>query len=156
VSTEHLRDAIEHGEITDVTRDRVLNELRSRFRPEFLNRMDDIVLFKALGRSELDQIVGLMIGDVANRLVDRRITLDVSAQARELLVERGYDSAYGARPLRRYIQHELETRIARALIGGDVPDGSRELVAVVDLDEFTVRFEAASEVTQPSEATPVG
>ena len=152
VGAEHLLDAIEHGEITDVTRDRVLDELRSRFRPEFLNRMDDIVLFKALGRSELDQIVGLMIGDVASRLVDRRITLDVSAQARELLVERGYDPAYGARPLRRYIQHELETRIARALIGGDVPDGSHVLVEVNDRDEFTVRFEAASEVAQPSEA----
>ena len=156
VGAEHLLEGIERGSIDEVTRDRVLGELRARFRPEFLNRMDDIVLFKALSRTELEQIVGLMIGDVAKRLTDRRITLEVNEQARELLVERGYDPAYGARPLRRYIQHELETRIARALIGGDVPDGSHVLVEVNDRDEFTVRFEAPSEVGQPSEATPVG
>ena len=102
VGAEHLLEAIERGAegsgaIDEATRERVLNELRARFRPEFLNRMDDIVLFQALGRSELDRIVDLMIGDVAARLSDRRISLEVSDQARALLVERGYDPAYGAR-----------------------------------------------------------
>ena len=157
VGSEHLLEAIEHGSIDEVTRDRVMTELRARFRPEFLNRIDDIVLFKALSRSELDRIVDLMIGDVAARLVDLRITLEVSAPARELLVERGYEPAYGARPLRRYIQHELETRIARALIGGDVPDGSHILVEVNDRDEFEVRYDAAaSEAPDASEAVPIG
>jgi len=150
VGSEHLLSGIDEGEIREEVRERVLLELRARFRPEFLNRMDDIVLFKALTKSELERIVDLMIADVAKRLADRRIELEVSAEARAVIAERGYDPVYGARPLRRFIQHEVETRIARALIGGDVPDGSR-VVVDAKAGDLRVRFEASA----PSRSTPL-
>jgi ATP-dependent Clp protease ATP-binding subunit ClpB len=139
VGSLHLLEGIEHGEISEAVRERVLAELRAQFRPEFLNRMDDVVLFKALTKTELERIVDLMIADVGQRLADRRITLEVTPEARSLIAERGYDPVYGARPLRRYIQHELETKIGRALIGGEVADGSRVVVKVV-ANELGVHF----------------
>jgi ATP-dependent Clp protease ATP-binding subunit ClpB len=99
-------------------------ELRRHFRPEFLNRVDDIVLFKALTEPEIERIVELMLDDLRSRLADRRTTLEVTDAARHFIAEQGYDPVFGARPLRRFIAHEVETRIGRALLGGDILDGA--------------------------------
>jgi ATP-dependent Clp protease ATP-binding subunit ClpB len=120
------------GELKPEARELVMAELRHHFRPEFLNRADDIVLFKPLTEQEIEQIVELMFDDLRARLADRRMTLRVSEDTRRHIAVRGFDPAYGARPLRRFIAHEVETRIGRALLGGDVLDGA---VINVQLEE---------------------
>jgi ATP-dependent Clp protease ATP-binding subunit ClpB len=112
------------GEIDEEARGLVLAELRGRFRPEFLNRVDDVVLFKPLTREEIERIVVLQLEDLRGRLAERRIALELTDEARQLIADHGYDPAFGARPLRRYIQHEVETRIARALLAGTIVDGA--------------------------------
>ncbi len=104
-------------------RDRVMSMVRSTFKPEFLNRLDDVVLFDALSEAELAQIVRLQVLLLAKRLADRRIVLDVTDGASSWLAREGYDPAYGARPLRRLIQTEIGDALARLIIGGDVHDG---------------------------------
>jgi ATP-dependent Clp protease ATP-binding subunit ClpB len=104
-------------------RDQVLNVVRQSFKPEFLNRLDEIVLFDALGSEELTQIVGLQVDALARRLTDRRITLDVGEDAKEWLAMTGYDPVYGARPLRRLVQSAIGDQLARAMLAGDVRDG---------------------------------
>jgi ATP-dependent Clp protease ATP-binding subunit ClpB len=120
------------GELKAEARDQVMAELRRHFRPEFLNRVDDIVLFKGLTERQIEQIVSLMFNDLRARLAERRMTLDVSEEAMQFIARRGYDPVYGARPLRRFIAHEVETRIARALIGGNVQDGAVIHIALRD------------------------
>jgi ATP-dependent Clp protease ATP-binding subunit ClpB len=110
----------------------VMGELRRHFRPEFLNRLDDIVLFKPLQLSEIERIVGLLVDDLRSRLADRDLQLVVHADAERFVAEQGFDPAYGARPLRRYIQHHLETRIGRALLSGEVLDGTTITVSLSD------------------------
>ncbi|MFH0883303.1 MAG: ATP-dependent chaperone ClpB [bacterium] len=113
-----------NGEIKETARTSVMNELRAAFRPEFLNRIDDVVMFKALTLLEIESIVDLQTNDLRRRLADRRMTLTLTNAAREHVARQGFDPVYGARPLKRYLQHELETRIGRALIAGEVLDGS--------------------------------
>jgi len=113
-------------------RDTVMDVVRMSFKPEFLNRLDDIVLFDALGTDELAHIVGLQVERLGARLKDRRITLTVTDAAREWLARTGYDPAYGARPLRRLIQTAIGDKLARELLAGEVTDGDTVLV---DLDE---------------------
>ena len=127
-----LEGVTDRGEIEEATKNRVMGELRQHFRPEFLNRVDDIVLFKPLTLQEVEQIVGLMTKDLSKRLQDRHVKVEITEAARGFIAESGYDPVYGARPLRRYIQRELETRIGRALIAGDVPEGN---VIRVDLKD---------------------
>jgi ATP-dependent Clp protease ATP-binding subunit ClpB len=115
-----------------IMRATVLDELRRNFRPEFLNRIDEIVVFQALTEDELVRIVDLQLDRVRARLIDRRITLDVSDSARRHLVKVGYDPVYGARPLKRAVQRELETPLGRKILGGDVREGQR---VFVDYDE---------------------
>ncbi|MFL6070845.1 MAG: ATP-dependent chaperone ClpB [Actinomycetes bacterium] len=112
-------------------RDRVMSVVRTTFKPEFLNRLDDVVLFDALTESELATIVGLQVSLLAKRLHDRRITLSVTDAASSWLAREGYDPAYGARPLRRLIQTEIGDALAKQIIAGQVTDGA---VVVVDLD----------------------
>lgn len=119
-----LEGVTESGEIKQEARRDVMNELRRHFRPEFLNRVDDIVLFKPLTLEEVEQIVVLLTQDLTRRLKDRRMQLEISDAAREFIAKAGYDPVYGARPLKRYMQHQLESRIGRAIISGSVPDGS--------------------------------
>ncbi|MDC5696756.1 ATP-dependent chaperone ClpB [Intrasporangium calvum] len=107
----------------DEKRNEVLAVVRSSFKPEFLNRLDEVVVFDALSRDELADIVDLQVRAFATRLADRRITLEVKDAARHWLAERGYDPAYGARPLRRLVQKEIGDRLARALLAGEVRDG---------------------------------
>ncbi|HEY0217446.1 MAG TPA: AAA family ATPase, partial [Cellulomonas sp.] len=104
-------------------RDAVLAEVRAAFKPEFLNRLDDTVLFDPLSLAELTRIVDLQVNHLAARVRDRRITLDVTPAAREWLAVEGFDPAYGARPLRRLVQREIGDRLARMILGGEVHDG---------------------------------
>jgi ATP-dependent Clp protease ATP-binding subunit ClpB len=125
IGSMYLLDGMtQEGEIAEEARERVMGDLRGHFRPEFLNRVDDIVLFKPLTLDEIEQITELQIDSVRRRLADRRMTLELSDAARRHIAEQGYDPVYGARPLRRYIQREVETRIARALLAGDIRDGA--------------------------------
>jgi ATP-dependent Clp protease ATP-binding subunit ClpB len=130
IGSQYLLEGVTpDGEIKPEARDLVMSELRAHFRPEFLNRVDDIVLFKALSEREIELIVELMFADLRGRLADQGMMLEVTAEARRLIAGQGYDPVYGARPLRRFIAHEVETRIARALLAGSV-----EPAAVVHVD----------------------
>ncbi len=122
------------GEIRPAVRDAVLRELRAHFRPEFLNRVDDIVLFKPLTFDEIQQIVELLLRDLRRRLVERRIDLQLSDAAREHIARTGFDPVFGARPLKRTLQRQLETRLARALVAGQVADGASVRVDFRDGD----------------------
>ncbi|MEU0696952.1 ATP-dependent chaperone ClpB [Streptomyces niveus] len=129
IGSSHLLDgATSGGEIRPEARELVTAELRGHFRPEFLNRVDDIVLFKPLGLDQIERIVELQFNELRERLGERRIGVDLTPQARELIAHQGFDPVYGARPLRRYISHEVETLIGRALLRGDVEDGETILV----------------------------
>jgi ATP-dependent Clp protease ATP-binding subunit ClpB len=112
----------------EAKRDAVMSSVRSAFKPEFLNRLDDVVVFEPLGTEELSSIVDLQVALLARRLADRRLSLHVTAAAREWLALTGYDPAYGARPLRRLVQREIGDRLARALLAGEIRDGDGVLV----------------------------
>jgi ATP-dependent Clp protease ATP-binding subunit ClpB len=112
------------GEISESARKAVMNELRQGFRPEFLNRVDDIVLFKPLSLDEIKHIVELLVSDLKRRLSDRRIGFELSEEAKTFIAEKGFDPVFGARPLKRFLQHEVETRVGRALVAGEVLDGA--------------------------------
>jgi ATP-dependent Clp protease ATP-binding subunit ClpB len=127
-----LEGITREGTIRESARDQVMAELRRHFRPELLNRIDDTVLFKPLQNAEIRRIVDLLLVALRARLADRRITLEVSDDAKTFLGNQGYDPVYGARPLKRYLQRELETKIGRKLIAGEIPDGSVVQVGVVD------------------------
>ena len=109
----------------ETMRERVLDALREHFRPEFLNRIDDIVVFHALSRADVRKIVDLQLARLEARLADRHLTLDFTDRAKQHLAERGYDPVYGARPLRRAIQQEVETRLAQQIVAGEIRDGAR-------------------------------
>jgi ATP-dependent Clp protease ATP-binding subunit ClpB len=144
-----LEGVNDRGEIGDEARELVMGELRSQFRPEFLNRVDEIILFKPLTLSEIERIVDLQFDDMRRRLADRLITIELTPAARELIARQGYDPVYGARPLRRYIQREVETRIARALISGEVTDGA-SIAIDADGELLILRWNEAA----PEESTP--
>ena len=127
-----LEGVAEDGTLREEVSKAVMAELRHHFRPEFLNRVDDIVLFKPLTREEIKAIIDLLVADLRHRLKDRQIDLQISEEARELIAEEAYDPVYGARPLKRYLQHELETRIGRALLGGEIGRGAVVAVGVAD------------------------
>jgi ATP-dependent Clp protease ATP-binding subunit ClpB len=101
-----------------------MGELRAYFRPEFLNRIDDIVLFSPLNHAQIEQIVELMFNELRTRLAERRMGLEISEEARRFIAAQGFDPVYGARPLRRFIAREVETRIGRALLTDAIPDGA--------------------------------
>jgi ATP-dependent Clp protease ATP-binding subunit ClpB len=152
IGSMHLLEALgQAAEIPEEVRLRVLDELRTYFRPEFLNRVDDIVLFKPLALEEIERIVDLQIDDLRSRLAESRITLELTEEARALIAREGYDPVYGARPLRRFIQHEVETRIARALIAGEVREGSTIELVVTD-GELDVRWRRDREAEAPEPA----
>jgi ATP-dependent Clp protease ATP-binding subunit ClpB len=116
------------GEIPEDVRKRVMAELRAHFRPEFLNRVDDIVLFKPLTFAEIKQIVDLQLALLRQRLAERHIELVLTEPAKEFVAREGYDPVYGARPLKRYLQREVETALSRKLLSGEITDNSRVLV----------------------------
>ncbi|MFC4056652.1 ATP-dependent chaperone ClpB [Actinomadura syzygii] len=141
IGSEHLLQGVtSEGDIDADARDRVMGELRRHFRPEFLNRVDDIVLFKPLTLPQIEQVVDLMFNDLRARLADRQMHLSIDEDARQLIAEQGFDPVYGARPLRRFIAREVETRIGRALIAGDVRDGATIHITVAN-EQLNVRYE---------------
>ena len=111
------------GDEVEAVRPMVMDSVRRHFRPEFLNRIDEIILFKRLGRAQMDSIVRIQLERVEKLLADRRMTLALDDAALHWLGERGYDPVYGARPLKRVIQKELIDPIARKLLAGDIADG---------------------------------
>jgi ATP-dependent Clp protease ATP-binding subunit ClpB len=136
-----LEGVTARGDISEQARSAVMREMRQHFRPEFLNRVDDIVLFKALTFEEITRIVDLLMAELHKRLADRDMTLELSEAARAFVVRKGFDPVYGARPLRRFLQHELETRIGRALVAGDVREGSTIRVDVA-ADQLTIAIDS--------------
>jgi ATP-dependent Clp protease ATP-binding subunit ClpB len=138
IGSEYLLDGVTSGgEIKPDARERVMGALRAGFRPEFLNRVDEIVLFKPLTQAEVEQVVELMLDDLRARLAERQIGLEISEEALRFIASQGFDPVYGARPLRRFIAREVETRIARSLVAGDVADGAVIRVGLAD-GELTV------------------
>jgi ATP-dependent Clp protease ATP-binding subunit ClpB len=143
IGSMHLLDGVTpEGEIKPDARALVMSELRQHFRPEFLNRVDDIVLFTPLGLPQIEKIVDLQFDELRRRLADRGIALHINENARTLIARHGFDPVYGARPLRRYIAHEVETRVGRALLSGDIQEGRAIVVDTRD-DELVVQFEDA-------------
>jgi ATP-dependent Clp protease ATP-binding subunit ClpB len=137
-----LEGISDDGEIKPEGRELVMSELRRHFRPEFLNRVDDIVLFKPLTQPEIERIVQLMFGELRQRLSERRMTLRVTDDARRFIARQGFDPVFGARPLRRFIAREVETRIGRALLSGEATERAVIEVDLID-GELTVTFQQA-------------
>jgi ATP-dependent Clp protease ATP-binding subunit ClpB len=139
IGSPHLLErSSESGEIPEAARQKVMQELRSHFRPEFLNRVDEIVLFKPLTLAETKQIVDLLLAQLRRRLAERRIELELTESAREYVARSGYDPVYGARPLKRFLQRHLETALSRKLLSGEVSDQSR---VTVDFKKGDLVFE---------------
>ncbi|WP_167757865.1 ATP-dependent chaperone ClpB [Deinococcus fonticola] len=136
-----ILDMQHRGEDAEAIKNAVLEELRSEFRPEFLNRVDDIIVFDALTQKDLHQIVDIQLSSLRKRLQERRVTLHLSDGAKDKLAELGYDPAYGARPLKRAISNYVETPLAREILQGKVPDGS---VLNVDYSDGGFQFSAGS------------
>jgi ATP-dependent Clp protease ATP-binding subunit ClpB len=133
IGAEYLVNQKE-GEDTDAVRDLVMAEVRQKFRPEFLNRLDDIILFHRLQRSEMGKIVDIQIERLQKLLVDRKITVELDDKARTWLANRGYDAAYGARPLKRVIQRHVQDPLAEQILEGRVKDGDTVRLSVRDGD----------------------
>lgn len=129
--------AQKEGEDTETVKDEVMNEVRNHFRPEFLNRLDEIILFHRLQRSDMSQIVDIQISRLQSILSDRKITIIVDEQARTWLANRGYDPNYGARPLKRVIQKQVQDPLAEQILAGGVKDGDKVKVSVRD-GEITI------------------
>jgi ATP-dependent Clp protease ATP-binding subunit ClpB len=136
-------------------RNAVMATVNASFKPEFLNRMDEVVLFDLLSVEELARIVELQVADLAKRLHDRRLSLEVTEGARSWLAMSGFDSAYGARPLRRLVQRDIGDRLATAILAGDISDGDTVLVdTAADLGELTV--EGLEALAGPDGGTSLG
>ena len=132
IGSSYLLEGIdEKGDIRPECEKQVMGDLRAHFRPEFLNRLDEIILFKPLTKDNIGHIVDLMMADVNKRLEDKELSIELTDAAKAYIVENGYDPVYGARPLKRYLQKNVETMAARYILGGDVHAGS---VMVVDRD----------------------
>ena len=122
-STYLLNGIREDGTISDEAREAVMAELRRSFRPEFLNRLDETILFRPLTKENLTGIIDIMTEGLRARLADRSLKLEITDAAKQLIIDRGYDPLYGARPLRRYLQSSVETLLARAILSGDLAAG---------------------------------
>ena len=140
IGSRHLLEGVTGDSISEAVRESVMADLRKSFRPEFLNRIDETILFKPLTLEEIGSIVDLLLVDLNKRLSDRRITVKLDAKAKEWVAEKGYDPVFGARPLKRFLQRNLETKLARALLSGEVAEGA-DLV-------FTVENEALAPVQE--------
>ena len=118
----------DEGKITEETKDLVMSEMKRRFKPEFLNRVDDIIMFKALDKEEIKNIIEIFVKALANRLKDKDISIEITDEAKNIMAREGYDPVYGARPLKRYIGNTLETMIARRMIAGEIYNGCTIIV----------------------------
>lgn len=131
IGANYLLEGInENGEIDPETEKMVMNDLRAHFRPEFLNRLDETILFKPLTKENIGGIINLIIEDLNQRIADRELKIVLTEEAKEFIVDRAYDPVYGARPLKRYIQKYVETLVARLILEDKVGTGSEILVTV--------------------------
>jgi ATP-dependent Clp protease ATP-binding subunit ClpB len=138
IGSQHLTESLSlTGEVPASASEAVMRELRTHFRPEFLNRLDEVVLFKSLTLEEIGRIVDIQVDLVRQRLKDRRVTLEITGDARNYLARSGFDPVYGARPLKRLIQREIETALARKLVAGELEENSR---VTVDFDGEDLSF----------------
>ena len=138
IGSQYLLEGIgEDGRIRPEAETAVMNDLRAHFRPEFLNRLDEVILFKPLTRENIGGIVDLCVADLNRRLADRELTIELTAQAKEFVIERGYDPVYGARPLKRYLQKHVETLAAKIILQDGVRAGN---TIVIDVSEHQDRL----------------
>ena len=133
IGSQYLLEGIDEatGEITHQATEKVMDELRNSFRPEFLNRLDEIIMFKPLTKDNIGGIVDLIMQELNDRLADRQLQIKLTPAAKQFVIDAGYDPVYGARPLRRYIQKNVETMAAKIILGGDIHEGS---VITIDSD----------------------
>ena len=137
LGSRHLLEGVTSDVIPESVREAVMTELRRAFRPEFLNRIDETILFKPLALEEITRIVDLLLADLNKRLADRRVTVTLDKKAKAWVGEKGYDPVFGARPLKRFLQRHIETKLARALIAGEVTEGTEVTFKVKD-DELVM------------------
>ena len=131
IGSSYLLDGIdENGDIQPESEKMVMNELRAHFRPEFLNRLDETIMFKPLTKKDVGQIIDLLVKDVNKRLVEREVSIELTDVAKDFVVEGGYEPMYGARPLKRYLQKHVETLAARLILEGNVGRGSTIVIDV--------------------------
>ena len=131
IGSAYLLDGIdENGEITEQAEKMVMNDLRAHFRPEFLNRLDETILFKPLTKSDIRSIINLLLADLNRRLSDKELHLEITDEAKDYITENGYDPVYGARPLKRYVQKYVETLAAKIILQGEVNSGDTIVIAV--------------------------
>ena len=128
------------GEITEATKELVMSEMKRRFKPEFLNRVDDIIMFKPLDKKGIRKIIDIFLDDLRRRLSDRQMTLSITENAKDILIKEGYDPIYGARPLKRYIGNVLETKIAKMVIAGQIYNGCHIVIDGSD-DNIDIKVE---------------
>ena len=138
IGSPYLLDGIdEKGDIKPEAQEQVMNDLRGHFRPEFLNRLDEIIMFKPLTKDNIGKIIDLMVKELSDRLADQELSLELTDAAKQMVVDNGYDPVYGARPLKRYLQNYVETLTAKKILSGDVHAGDTIVLDVKD-GEFTV------------------
>ena len=146
IGAQYLLDGIEeNGEIKQESQDMVMNELRGHFRPEFLNRLDEIIMFKPLTKGNIGGIINLIIDDLNRRLADKELTIELTDEAKHFIIENGYDPVYGARPLKRYIQKHVETLAAKLILAGNLDSGDT-IVIDVENGQLTAVPRANAEV----------
>ncbi|MEE0885115.1 MAG: AAA family ATPase, partial [Faecalimonas sp.] len=142
IGSSYLLEGIDaNGEISPEAEKMVMNELRAHFRPEFLNRLDETIMFKPLSKADVGQIIDLLVRDVNKRLVEREVSIELTDTAKEFVVEGGYEPMYGARPLKRYLQKHVETLAARLLLEGNVGRGDVIVIDVTD-EHLSARVKA--------------
>jgi ATP-dependent Clp protease ATP-binding subunit ClpB len=138
LGSRYLLEGVTGDTISESVRESVMAELRKSFRPEFLNRIDETILFKPLTLEEIGTIVNLLLADLNKRLADRRVTVELDAKAKEWVAEKGYDPVFGARPLKRFLQRNVETKLTRALLAGQVAEGSAVKFGIKD-DQLSMK-----------------
>jgi ATP-dependent Clp protease ATP-binding subunit ClpB len=139
LGSEYILDGIKDGDITPEAREQVDRLLKTKFRPEFLNRIDEIVYYKPLDREQISSIVKLMLKSLNNRLSDRQLSVELTDKALSTVIDQGFDPVYGARPLKRYLQSKVETLLARRIVAADVKPGETMVVDVNDNGELYIR-----------------
>lgn len=133
IGSQYLLDGIdENGEISEKAKELVSNEMKQRFRPEFLNRIDEIVMFKPLTKSEISKIIDLEFAKISEKLSDRKIEIHISDEAKDFIIDNSYSEIYGARPIKRYLQKNIETQIARKIIANEIVDKDKVNITVED------------------------
>ena len=139
IGSQNLLENKSEDSVDENIKDNVMSELKLRFKPEFLNRVDDIIMFKPLSENGIKKIINIFLEEVENRLKDKNISIEVSDNAKNIMAKEGYDPVYGARPLKRYIQNTIENNLAKKIIRGDIGYGSHVLIDVDNENEFTIK-----------------